>query len=111
MDAVRRRILRTFASGAVLLSPLHGTQAFAQAASFKDFPYLIYCEAQGTSRAFYFSKLGPDGVAVYLSPDRQAGMITVDGVARRVGGELSGTCADKTLDDLRASGQAHDLPR
>lgn len=87
------------------------TQAFAQDVSFKDFPYLIYCESQGVDHAFYFARLRADGVAVYLTPDRQAGMITVDGIGHRVGGEQTGSCADKTIDDLRSSGQAYDLPK
>lgn len=85
--------------------------AHSQEISFKDFPFLIYCEAQGVDRAFYFSRLGADGVAIYLTPDNQAGTITIDGVARRVGGEQTGSCADKTIDDLRSSGQAYDLPK
>jgi hypothetical protein len=84
--------------------------AHAEDLSFKDFPYLVYCEYEGVARAFYFSRLGSDGIAVYLTPDRQAGTITIDGVARRIGGDTSGTCADKTLDELRTSGQAFDLP-
>lgn len=87
------------------------TVAVAQDLSFKDFPYVIYCESEGIAHAFYFSRLGTDGVAIYLTPDRQAGMITIDGVGRRVGGEQSGTCSNKTLDDLRSSGQAHDLAK
>jgi len=83
----------------------------AQDFSFKDFPYLIYCESEGVAHAFYFSRLGADGMAIYLTPDRQAGMITIDGVGRRVGGEQSGSCSDKTLDDLRSSGQAYDLAK
>jgi hypothetical protein len=79
--------------------------------SFRDFPYVIYCESEGIAHAFYFSKLDADGVATYLTPDRQAGIITIDGVGKRVGGEQSGTCADKTLDDLRSSRQAYDLPK
>ncbi|HEY6631153.1 MAG TPA: hypothetical protein VIZ90_06860 [Rhizobiaceae bacterium] len=87
------------------------TSASARDLSFRDFPYLVYCEMQGVDRAFYFSRLGTDGVAVYLTPDNQAGTITIDGVARRVGGEQTGSCADKTIDDLRSSGQAYDLPK
>lgn len=89
---------------------LNAATSLAQELSFKSFPYLIFCEVQGVHRAFYFSKLGPDGVAVYLTPDRQAGMITIDGVGRRIGGEQSGSCANKTLDNLKMSGQAHYLP-
>ena len=98
-------------AAAPLCLPLYGAQAFAQDLSFKDFPYLVYCEVQGVDRAYYFSKLDPDGVAIYLTPDRQAGMITIDGVAHKVGGDQSGTCADKTLDDLKSSGQAYYLPK
>jgi len=87
------------------------TTAFSKDLSFKDFPYLIYCETQGVDHAFYFARLRADGVAIYLTPDRQAGMITIDGVGRRVGGEQTGSCADKTIDDLRSSGQAYDLPK
>jgi hypothetical protein len=88
------------------LLPAHG-----QDLSFRDFPSVIYCEYQGIAHAFYFSRLDRDGVAIYLTPDRQAGTITIDGVARRVGGgEHAGTCSDKTLDELRSSGQAFDLP-
>ena len=87
------------------------TPAGAQDFSFKDFPYLIYCESEGIAHAFYFSKLSPDGIAIYLTPDRQAGMITIEGVGHRVGGEQSGSCSDKTLDDLRSSGQAYDLAK
>ena len=84
--------------------------ADAQDLSFKDFPYVVYCEYEGVVRAFYFSRLDGDGIAVYLTPDRQAGTISVDGVPRRIGGDQSGTCSDKTLDELRSSGQAFDLP-
>ncbi len=87
------------------------TSTFAKDLSFRDFPYLVYCETQGVDHAFYFSSLRADGVAIYLTPDRQAGMITIDGVGRRVGGDQTGSCADKTIDDLRSSGQAYDLTK
>lgn len=108
---LRRQLIPIGAAGFSLCVSFCPTTIFAQELSFKDFPYLIYCAIQGTDKAFYFSKLDADGVAIYLTPDRQAGMITIDGVARRVGGEQSGSCADKTLDDLRASGQAYDLSK
>ncbi len=93
-------------------SVLYGiAPALSQEVSFKDFPYLIYCHSKGVDHAFYFTRLRADGVAIYLTPDRQAGVITIDGVARRVGGEQSGSCAGKTLDELRSSGQAYDLPK
>jgi len=70
-----------------------------------DFPYLVICELNGVQRAFYFTKLGPDGVAVYIAPDGPAGTITIAGKAAAVGGDWSGSCSGKTLANLRASGQ------
>ncbi len=84
--------------------------AQAQQAQFGDFPVVIYCEYRGIASAYYFSQLA-DGVAIYLTPDRQAGAITISGTAQRIEGDRPGTCLDKTLEDLRASGQAFDLPR
>lgn len=86
------------------------SQTLAADLTFKDFPYLIFCEFRETDHAFYFSRLEADGRAIYLTPDNQAGTITIDGVARRVGGDQSGTCFGKTLDELRAASQAFDLP-
>ncbi|WP_436643996.1 hypothetical protein [Microbaculum sp. FT89] len=86
-------------------------QPSAQDVTFADFPVVIYCEFEGVHRAYYFARVGPDGHAIYISPDRQAGTITVDGVAVRIGGERSGSCAGKTLEDLRGSGQAFDIAR
>ena len=107
----RQRALLLASVGLLPLLSSFTMPSHAQDLSYKEFPYLIYCEAQGVDHAFYFSRLGADGVAIYLTPDRQAGMITIDGAARRVGGEQSGNCADKTLDDLRSAGQAYDLPK
>lgn len=46
-----------------------------------------------------------------MTPDRQIGVITIDGVARRFDGDRPGSCLDKRPEDLRAAGQAFDLPR
>lgn len=102
------RGLRPLAAGAALVLTAN-VPAGAQQASFADFPLVIYCEYGGIASAYYFSQLS-EGTVIYLTPDRQAGAITVDGVAHRVGGDRSGSCQDKTLDDLRASKQAFDLP-
>ena len=111
LKSVLERAVLIAATGVSLCATFFAAPTSAQDASYKDFPYLIYCESQGVDHAFYFSRLGADGVAIYLTPDRQAGMITVEGVGHRVGGEQSGSCSNKTLDDLRSSGQAYDLPK
>ena len=81
-------------------------QAHASEGTIIDFPFLIHCEAGGVDRAYYLSKIDPNGVAVFVSPDRLAGTITIKGKAEPVGGEGSGTCAGKTLEQLRSTGQA-----
>jgi hypothetical protein len=86
-------------------------QAHADNGSFPDFPFLVHCEVGGVDHVFYLSKISPEGVAVFLSPDRQAGTITVKGKAEAVGGDGSGNCAGKTLGQLRSAGQAYDLQR
>src|SRR5688572_24807650 len=111
LKSVVRKVASIAVTSASLCLSICITPTVAQELSYKDFPYLIYCEFQGIDHAFYFSRLGADGVAIYLTPDRQAGMITIDGVGNRVGGEQSGTCSNKTLDDLRLSRQAYDLPK
>lgn len=104
-----RQYIRPAAAALVLGIVSYALPARAEPASFADFPFVIYCEYSGSTRAYYFSRLA-DGIAVYLTPDRQAGMITIDGSAQRIGGERAGSCLDKTLMDLRAAGQAFDLP-
>ena len=105
---VGRGCLATAAS--VLAIAIHVAPAKAQQATFADFPYVIYCEYQGITNAYYFSQL-VEGQAIYLTPDRQAGVITIDGVAQRIGGDRPGSCLDRTLDELRSARQAFDLPR
>jgi hypothetical protein len=105
--------MRTAFAGIALLQ-FGGAQicgAYAAEGPFDDFPFLVHCEVSGVHRAFYLSTIGMDGVAVYISPDRQAGTITIRGRAEPVGGEWAGTCVGKTLEQLRTSGQAHDLRR
>jgi hypothetical protein len=82
----------------------------AQPATFADFPLVIYCEYEGITHAYYFSQLS-GGQAVYMTPDRQVGVITTTGEARRLGGDRSGSCQDMTLADLRAAGRTIDAPR
>ncbi len=105
-DAARLAALAAVLAGAAAV----GSGVRADEPGFSDFPVVVYCEYKGTTRAYYFSQLA-DGQAVYLTLDRQAGVITIDGTPQRAGGEQSGSCADKTLDELRGAGLAFDLPR
>ena len=106
---VKARGMVIRAALAVIALSQVGAIAHAGEGSFDDFPFLVHCEVSGLHRAFYLSTIGPDGVAVYISPDRQAGTITVKGKADPVGGDRSGSCAGKTLEQLRSTGQTYDL--
>ena len=89
---------------------LFSIQARATEGSITDFPFMVLCQnSSGTERAFYLAKVDPDGVAVYISPDNLAGTITLRGPAKAVGGEGAGSCAGKTLAELRSAGQVFDL--
>ena len=76
---------------------------------FDKFPVVISCEYNGMFHAFYLSRVTPEGMATYISSGRLAGTISLDGQAEAVGGSNGGSCLGKTLDQLRASGQAHFL--
>ena len=60
-----------------------GYQAAAAEPSFTDFPFMVHCEHSGIDRAFYLSKIVSNGVAIYISPDRQAGTVTIQGQLNR----------------------------
>jgi hypothetical protein len=104
---VKRTAFATVALSQV--ATFYNLQAHADEASFNDFPILIRCETGGVHRAYYLSKIGSDGVAVYVSPGNLAGTITIRGKAEPVGMDGSGSCAGKTLEQLRSTGQAYDL--
>jgi hypothetical protein len=78
---------------------------------FEEFPFVITCEYKGLHQAFYLSRLDSDGVATYINPSRRAGTISVYGTAKASGETIGGSCLGKTLEQLRASGQAYDLRR
>ena len=82
---------------------VHGAEAAD--ASFSDFPFLVHCELNYIDRAYYLSKVDSDGAAVYITPENQAGTITISGTAKPIGGEWAGSCSGKTLEQLRSAGQ------
>jgi hypothetical protein len=95
-----------------LLSAIFSSQAYAKDISFAAFPFLVNCEVSGVHHAYYLSKIGADGVAIYISPDNLAGRVTINGAAEpAMGGEGPGNCSGKTLEELRSAGQAFYLQR
>lgn len=83
--------------------------AHAAESALAGFPFIVHCENAGVHRAYYLARVDASGVAVYISPDNLAGTITLHGTAEPVGGEWAGSCAGKTLQQLREAGQAFDL--
>lgn len=110
---VRIRSANMSKSLAVLLVAA-GAQAFGSAALAEDnlfdqFPFAVACEYKGTQHAYYLSKVTADGTATYLASDNFAGTITLSGQAKAAGADEVGSCLGKTLEELRASGQARDI--
>lgn len=93
----------------VFSATLFNFPAFTAENSVADFPFMVHCENNGVVRAYYLAKVEQEGVAVYISPDNLAGTITLHGPAEPVGGEWAGSCAGKTLQQLRSAGQAFDM--
>jgi hypothetical protein len=80
----------------------------ADVAKITQFPMAIICEFSGIEHVFYLSKLQTDGVAVYQRPDGVLGTISLSGPSAVMGGDgqAKGSCGGKTLEELRAAGQA-----
>ncbi|MBB3593679.1 hypothetical protein FHX08_004082 [Rhizobium sp. BK529] len=98
-------------AGLVSLAAVPLTTLQAQDNPFDQFPLLIQCKYKDTYHAFYISRISADGVATYMASERIAGTITLDGHAKATGGAEGGSCVGKTLEELRASGQAFDFKR
>src|SRR6478735_10625764 len=74
-----------------------------------EFPVVVICKSKTTYLAFHLSRISEDGTATYAASDSMVGTISLQGHAKAVGGHGGGNCVGKTLDELRASGQARYL--
>lgn len=72
------------------------------------FPLVVRCTNAGTDRYYYLSTIKPDGRAVYLSPDHFAATITITGTANKITAEGHGSCAGKSIQELRDAGSTLD---
>ncbi|MCB5204094.1 hypothetical protein LH464_16625 [Neorhizobium sp. T786] len=104
------RSLFIFSITAASLQLFPTAPVLAQDNPFSQFPIVIACKFKDTYHAYYFSRIGPDGVATYVASDRIAGTISIKGRAAAIGSDGGGNCEGRTLQELRESGQAHDLP-
>ena len=108
--AVAKKI--TFAALTLLqLAAIHNFPTHAAEVSVIDFPFLIDCEVGGIHQVYYLSKIGSDGVAVYMTPAGQSGTVSLSGKVEQVGGDIASSCKGKTLEELRSSGQTFYLQR
>ncbi|WP_018860383.1 hypothetical protein [Rhizobium sp. 42MFCr.1] len=85
-----------------------GSAALAQD-PFGRFPLVITCQYKDTFHAFYLSRVTEDGTATFVASDRIGGTITLHGRAKAIGDSEGESCVGKTLEELRASGQARDI--
>lgn len=107
-----RGIVRVAFAVLILLQLAAISISEARAVEVSDFPFLITCETGGIHLAFYLSRVGQDGVAVYMTLAGQAGTITLDGMPKRVADTgTPSSCSGKTLQQLRSAGQAYYLQR
>jgi hypothetical protein len=96
--------------GSPPISPALGEPTYAQN-PLADFPLVVVCKTRDTYHIFQLSRVTKDGTATYVASERIAGTITLNGRAKAVGNKLGGDCLGKTLEELRASGQALDIRR
>ncbi len=68
-------------------------------------PLVIVCELKGARHFAYLDRIAADGTATYKTPSGQVVMAGADGVVSRGGQAVEGSCAEKTLEELRAAGQ------
>ena len=69
-------------------------------------PFVIACERDGAWHFAYLDRIAADGTATYMTPSGRVVMAGADGIVSRAGQAVEGACAGKTLEELRAAGQA-----
>ncbi len=70
-------------------------------------PLVIVCELKGVQHFLYLDRITADGTATYMTPSGQFANIAAGGVVSRGGqAAVEGNCTGKTLEELRAAGQA-----
>ncbi len=67
---------------------------------------VIVCEIKGERPFAYLDRIAADGTATYMTPSGQVVLAGADGVVSRGGQAVEGPCVGKTLEELRAAGQA-----
>ncbi len=111
MNHIERRHMRDVLglSAIMAFQALSPAPGYAADNALDKFPIVIQCKYKDTDHTFFLARVAGNGLATYVASDRIAGTISLDGHAKAVGGQGGGSCVGKTLEELRASGQARDL--
>lgn len=72
-----------------------------------DLPHALICAKDSVTVVGYLARVNSDGSAVYMTPSNIIVEVSAAGV---VDSRSDGTCAGKSLDELRDSGQAREFP-
>ena len=85
------------------------TTAIAQEhSSIGDLPQALICAKGDVTVVGYLAKVNADGSAIYVTPNDIYVEVSPDG---KVGSRSSGTCSNKTIDELRANGQTRNFAK
>ena len=69
-------------------------------------PQALICTKDSVTVVGYLARINADGSAVYMTPSNIVVEVSPDGI---VDNRADGTCAGKSLDELRNSGQSRDF--
>jgi hypothetical protein len=69
------------------------------------YPLVIICKNNGVSHFAYLNRIDAEGTATYMTPNGQFATVSAGGVIARAGVPVEGSCAGKTLEELRTAGQ------
>ncbi len=68
-------------------------------------PQVIICGWDGVQNFAYLDRIDADGAATYMTPSRKFTTVSKGGVVTQRGQAVLGSCAGKSLEELRAAGQ------
>jgi hypothetical protein len=74
--------------------------------SAENIPHALFCEKEGVVVIGYLARVNSDGSAVYMSPSNIVVEVSPEGV---VDNRADGSCAGKSLAELRENGQVRDF--
>jgi hypothetical protein len=96
-------IARATCAVALLVAMAPGTSAAGEEKI--ALPQVLICELKGIRYFAYLDRIDAEGAATYMTPSGLFAMVSIDGSVVRGGQAAKGSCAGKTLDELRAAGQ------